>query len=78
MDKLQLGCQSISAIGIGIGVCDSMEVVVVVGSGSVSGSSDSNIHTQLLLQFTTVVCTMRCKDTCSEMSSAISFPKQGM
>jgi hypothetical protein len=48
MDKLQLGCQSSSAINIGSGIFDGMEVVVVVGSGSGSGSSDSNIYTQLL------------------------------
>jgi hypothetical protein len=58
MDKLQLECQSRSAIGIGSGICDGMEVVLVVvvvvvvmvvGSGIVSGSSDSNTPTQLLL-----------------------------
>jgi hypothetical protein len=49
MDKLQLGCQSNGAIGNGSGIFDGMEVVVAVGSVIVSGSSDSNIHTQLLL-----------------------------
>ena len=62
MDKLQLGCQSSSGICFGSGICNGVEVVVVVvGSDSVSGSSDSNIPTQLLLQFTTLRCTKRCK-----------------
>jgi hypothetical protein len=63
MDKLQLGCQSGSALCIGSGICGGLEevVLVVVHSGSVSVSSDSNIPTQLLLQFTTLRCTKRCK-----------------
>ena len=62
MDKLQLGCQGSSGIGFGYGICDGLEVVVlVVGSGNDIGSSDSNIHTQLLLKFRTLRCTKRCK-----------------
>ena len=63
MDKLELGCQINSALCICSGICDGLEKVVVGldGSGSVSGSSRSNIHTQLLLNVTTIECTMRCK-----------------
>ena len=60
MDRLQLGCQTVSAVVIGSGICDGT-IVVVVGSGIVSVSSDSNIPTQLSLKFTTFRCTMRYK-----------------
>ena len=78
MDKLQLGCQSSGGICFGSGLCDGVEVVVVVGSDSVSGSSDSNIPTQLLLQFTTLRCKCDAKDTSSEISFAITFPTHGI
>jgi hypothetical protein len=77
IDKFQLGCQCSG----GSGICDGVEgvvVVVVVGSSSVSGDSDSNIHTQLLLKFTTIGCTLRCKLYCTEISFTISFPTQGI
>ena len=59
MDKLQLGCQSSGGICFGSGICNGVEVVVVVGTDSVSVSSDSNIPTQMLLQFTTLRCTTK-------------------
>ena len=61
MDKLKLGCQSSGGICFGSGICNGVEVVGVVGSDSVSVSSDSIIPTQLLLQFTTLLCTKRRK-----------------